>query len=77
MKKNLSYWGVLLTLLPLLSACTLQDTKIRIGVLVLFPALLVIGVLWLLNRRDGEEKWDDQHFPDTDEDDKKEDHHLM
>ena len=77
MRKTLSCWGVLLPLLLLLSACTLQDTKMRIGVLVLLPALLVIAVLWLLNRKGGEEKWDEQRFPDSDEDDEKEDHHLM
>ena len=76
MNKLLSRWAIVMALLPVLSACTLQDAKIRIGVLVLLPALLVIAVLWLLNRRSGEEKWDDEHFPDADDDDH-EDHHLM
>ncbi len=77
MKKLLIGLGALLSLLTLLSGCTLQDAKIRIGVLVLLPALLVIAVLWLLNRRGGEEKWEEEHFPDSDEDDDREDHHLM
>jgi hypothetical protein len=70
-------YGVLLSLLPLLSACSFQDARVRVGALVLIPALLVIAVMWLLNRRSGEEKWDEEHYPDSDEDDDREDHHLM
>lgn len=62
---------------PLLTACAFDQTRLRIGILVLVPALLVIGVLWLLNQRGGEENWEEERFPDSDEDDQHEDHHLM
>ena len=69
--------ALLLALLPWLNACSLEQAKVRIGALVLIPALLVIVVLWLLNRRGGEEPWEEKHFPDADKDDDREDHHLM
>ncbi len=69
-------WLVLLLLTPLLGGC-LENPSGRIGALVLFPFLLVMVVLWLLNRgRSEEEEWEDEHFPDAD-DDENEDHHLM
>lgn len=74
---QLSRASLLVTLIPLLTACSFEQTKIRVGVLVLVPALVVIAVFWLLNRRGGEEKWEEEHFPDADKDDEHEDHHLM
>ncbi len=47
-----------------------------IGMLVLLPFLLVMVILWLLNRNRDVESWDEEHFPDED-DDENEDHHLM
>lgn len=67
----------LLLLFPLmLSGCNMGNPAFRVGTLVLLPALLLIGVLWLLNRRGGEEKWDEDHYPDADDDDD-ENHYLM
>jgi hypothetical protein len=66
---------LLLSISLLLSGC-LEQTAPRIGLLVLLPFLLVIAVLWLLNRNRGEEPWDEEHFPDEEEDEN-EDHHLM
>lgn len=77
MRNRLSRGTLLLALLPLLTACSFAETRVRIGVLVLIPALIVIAVLWLLNRRGAEERWEEEHFPDADEDDEREDHHLM
>jgi len=69
----------LLLLLPLLlSGCNVMDSPaFRIGALVLAPSLLLIAVLWLLNRRGGEDKWEEDHFPDADDDDDNENHYLM
>lgn len=70
----------LLLLFPvlLLSGCAFETAKIRVGVLVLVPFLLLIGVLWFLNRRPGSgEDWEQEHFPDADDDDDNEDHFLM
>ncbi len=64
-------------LLPLLTACSFEQAKMRVGILVLIPALVVIVVFWLLNRRGGEEPWEEDHYPDADKDDDHEDHHLM
>lgn len=70
-----------LLLLPtlLLSGCGLEDVKLRVGVLVLLPFLLLIGVLWLLHRRPGDEEqeWEKNPFPDCDDDDDDENHYLM
>lgn len=68
---------LLLLVLPLLtSGCSLDSAGLRIGVLVLVPFLLLIGVLWMLNRHPAEEEdWGKEHFPDSDDDD--EDHYLM
>mgnify|MGYP001128182972 CR=1 FL=1 len=77
MRRRLPLATLLLLLLPLLTACSFEQTRLRIGVLVLIPALLVILVMWLLNRRGAEERWEEEHFPDADEDDEREDHHLM
>ena len=71
----------LFLLLPvlLLSGCSFESAKLRVGVLVLVPFLLLVGVLWFLNRRSGggEDDWDKEHFPDADKDDDNEDHFLM
>ncbi len=69
--------SVFLRLSPtlMLSGC-MEQTSSLVGVLVLLPFLLVMVILWLLNRNRGEEPWEDEHFPDEDEDDN-EDHHLM
>lgn len=71
----------LLLLFPvlLLSGCALETAKIRVGVLVLVPFMLLIGVLWFLNRRSGSEKedWEQEYFPDADDEDDNEDHFLM
>jgi hypothetical protein len=69
--------AMLLLLLGLpLAGCSLDHPGLRVGVLVLVPFLLLIGVLWMLNRRPGEEEdWGKEHFPDSDDDD--EDHYLM
>lgn len=77
MKISSYRWSVLPTLLTLLSGCTFQEARVRIGALVLIPTMLVIAVMWLLNRRSGEEEWEEEHYPDSDEDDDREDHHLM
>jgi hypothetical protein len=77
MKMPLLRYGLLLLMLPMLTACSLGEATVRVGVLVLIPALLVIAVMWLLNRRGGEEKWEEDHYPDADQDDEHEDHHLM
>lgn len=69
----------LLLLFPviLLSGCSFETAKLRVGVLVLVPFLLLIGVMWFLNRRpDEEDDWEKDHFPDSDDDDD-EDHFLM
>lgn len=69
-----------LSLLPLsLGGCSLDHAGLRVGVLVLVPFLLLIGVLWFLNRRPGgtEEDWDSERYPDCDDDDDNEDHFLM
>jgi hypothetical protein len=69
-----------LLILPvlLLSGCEMGTAKLRVGVLVLVPFLLLIAVLWLLNRRSaGEDDWEQEHFPDADDDDDNEDHFLM
>lgn len=73
------YRVVLLLPVLLLSGCSFETAKLRVGVLVLIPFLLLIGVLWWLNRRPGgeDEDWDKQRFPDTDDDDDNEDHFLM
>ncbi len=76
MRSRLPLAALLLFLLPLLTACSFEQTRLRIGILVLIPALLVIFVMWLLNRRGAEESWEEEHFPDAD-DDEREDHHLM
>lgn len=61
----------------LLSGCSFETAKLRVGVLVLVPFILVIAVMWFLNRRpDGEDDWEKDHFPDCDDDDD-EDHFLM
>lgn len=73
----LSRCAILLSLMPWLTACSFEQAQVRIGLLVLIPALLVIAVMWLLNRRGGEQNWEEEHFPDADEDDEREDHHLM
>lgn len=66
----------MLPLALLLSGC-MEHAATRIGSLVLLPFLLVMVILWLLNRgRSGEEPWEEEHFPDSD-DDENEDHHLM
>lgn len=67
--------GWLLALPLLLSGC-LESARERVGLLSLLPFLLVFVVLWWLNRRRDEEDWDEEHFPDVD-DDENEDHHLM
>lgn len=70
----------LLLLLPvlLLAGCTMEPARLRIGALVLVPFLLLIGVLWFLNRRPGGgDDWDQEHFPDADDDEDNEDHFLM
>lgn len=67
---------LLLTQTLLLSGC-MERAASRIGALVLLPFLLVMVILWLLNRNRGEEPWEEEHFPDRDEDDENEDHHLM
>lgn len=69
----------LFLLLPLLlSSCSMiGNPAFRIGALVLAPSLLLIVVLWLLNRRGGDDKWEDEHFPDADDDNDNEDHYLM
>ena len=59
----------------LLSGCS-EQTLSLVEWLVLLPFLLVMLVLWVLNRNRGEESWDEEHFPDED-DDENEDHHLM
>ncbi len=68
---------LLLALSPMLTACSFGEARVRIGILVLIPVLVVIAVLFLLNRRGSENGWEEEHFPDADEDDGKEDHHLM
>ncbi len=73
----LSRVTLLLFFLPLLNACSFEQTKGRVGILVLVPALVVFFVLWLLNRRGGEQSWEEKQFPDSDDDDEREDHHLM
>jgi len=62
----------------LLSGCGFDSSKVRVGVLVLIPFLLVMAVLWLLHRRPGkeDEDWEEGHLPDSDDDDN-EDHYLM
>lgn len=67
---------LLVILLSLLLSGCIEQTGLRIGLLVLLPFLLVMGVLWLLNRQREEEHWEEEHFPD-DEEDENEDHHLM
>ena len=47
-----------------------------IGMLVLLPFLLIVLILWLLNRNRDEVSWQEEHFPDE-ADDEDEDHHLM
>ena len=59
----------------LLSGCMEQAFSL-VSILVLLPFLLVMVILWLLNRNRGEESWEEEHFPDED-DDENEDHHLM
>jgi len=73
------YRFLLLFPVLLLSGCSFETAKLRVGALVLVPFLLLIGVLWFLNRRPGDEDddWDKQRFPDTDDDDDNEDHFLM
>lgn len=68
-------WGWPLGLALLLSGC-LDSAGARVGLLSLLPFLLIFVGLWWLNRRRGEEQWDEEHFPDVD-DDVNEDHHLM
>jgi Ca2+/Na+ antiporter len=67
---------LLLSAITLLLAGCLERAPSRIGLLVLLPLLLVMVVLWLLNRHREEEPWEDEHFPDEDDADN-EDHHLM
>lgn len=66
--------GLIGICLPLCGCMGQADT--RVGWLVLLPFVLVLGLLWLLNRHRGEEPWEEKHFPDQDDDDN-EDHHLM
>ncbi|MGM0593878.1 MAG: hypothetical protein ACQETD_05010 [Pseudomonadota bacterium] len=70
-------WVLLLTLLSL-SGCGLDEVKGRVGLLVLVPFLLLMGVLWWLHRRPGEQEqdWEERPFPDCDDDDD-ENHYLM
>lgn len=70
-------YGLLFPVL-LLSGCGFESTKLRVGVLVLIPFLLVMAVLWLLHRRPdkGDEDWQEGRLPDSDDDDN-EDHYLM
>lgn len=67
--------ALLLSITLPLTGC-LEQAGGRVGLLVLVPLLLVMVVLWLLTRNRGEESWDDEHFPDED-DDENEDHRLM
>lgn len=68
--------GIFLLVLSLSLTACVERTASRIGLLVLLPFLLVMAVLWLLNRHREEESWEEAHFPDED-DDEDEDHHLM
>ncbi len=69
---------MLLGLLSLfLGGCDMGSVAFRISALVLAPAMLLIAILWLLNRRNGEDKWDEDHYPDADDDDDDENHYLM
>ena len=68
-------WHLLLSTTLLLAGC-LEQAGSRLGMLVLVPFLLVMVVLWLLNRNRGEEAWEEEHFPDVEEDEN-ENHHLM
>lgn len=79
MSEQMTLRLLMLTPVLLLSGCAFDTGRLRVGVLVLVPFLLLIGVLWILNRRPGgeEEDWEKQRFPDSDDDDDKEDHFLM
>lgn len=68
---------LLILLLPVLSACSIDHPGLRVGVLVLLPIALVIVVLWMLLGRSGEEKWEEQHPPDDDDDDEDHRDYLM
>lgn len=78
MSGTITRWSGLLPLVLLLTGCDMQSNAFRIGLLVLVPFVLIVGVfLWLSLRRDGgEDNWEKQHFPDQDDDDN-EDHFLM
>jgi len=70
-------WFVLMLSVLLTGGCTLNESGARIGLLVLVPFLLILGVFWWLNRRSSEDDdWDKEHFPDQDDSDD-EDHFLM
>ncbi len=72
--------GIVLLFPLLLSGCNMGSSSFRISALVLAPTLLLIGILWLLNRRGGDDnKWEEDHYPDADNDadDDDENHYLM
>lgn len=70
---------LMLSPVMLLGGCGFESGRWRVGVLVLIPFLLIIGVLWLLHRRPSpeEDDWQEGRLPDADEDDDKDDHFLM
>ena len=77
MNETISRWYGLLPFVLLLTGCDIQSSSLRIGLLVLVPFLLIMGVFWWLNLRSvGKDNWDEEHFPDQDDDDD-EDHFLM
>jgi len=77
MNVSIFRWYGLLPFLFLLAGCDMQNSGLRIGLLVLVPFVLIMGVFWWLNLRSvGKENWNEQHFPDQ-EDDDDEDHFLM
>ncbi|MFO7592729.1 MAG: hypothetical protein R6X15_01620 [Pseudomonadota bacterium] len=80
MRKWRFYRSVFLLPALLLTGCGFESAGMRVGVLVLIPFLLLLGVLWLLHRRpsrDDEEDWEAERFPDSDDDDDNENHYLM
>lgn len=69
---------ILLYALTLLLSGCLEQAASRVSFLVLMPFVLIFVVLWLLNRnRDGGAGWDESHYPDKEEEEENEDHHLM
>lgn len=64
---------ILLAMVPMLTACGMENAGVRIGVLVLMPIVLVIILLWFLFGRGGEETWEQKRLPDDEDDDKRDD----